>query len=276
MNQPKVSQYIRARKRDNLNSSIHKGEVDYESAVKSRIQQNQELLMSLGFDKPICDQLYDVHRRNHKRNYNAKRTKDMKVSIPSRKSKRLAGEVPTEDIETLMVERGLKGDTGYSEKMQDNEEFQHSSTVDSYLPDSICTPYTLKSIKTTVYHLGKHVEIEEELAFQFLSHDSCKFKHPYPVGYRATKREFGRVWLMGIERQDNASPIFFIQPLEEYQEEELLQGKQIPMSGKAYTGYAPTWPWTQACLKSKSPGRRISGPLYFGFSDPLNICKRNL
>ncbi|GJQ10643.1 hypothetical protein GpartN1_g2434.t1 [Galdieria partita] len=275
MNQPKVSQYIRARKRDEFSSSsIYKGEGDYESAVKCRIQQNQQLLVSLGFDKPICDQLYNVHRKNHTRSHNVKRTKDTKVLVPSRKSKRLAGEVPTENIEPLKVsERGLKDDIAHSEETQDNETYHYSPSVDSYVPENISTPYTLKSIKTTVYHLGKHVGVEDPLAFQFLSHDSCKFKHPYPIGYRATKREFGRIWLMGIERLENASPMFFIQPLEEHQEEELLQGKQIPKSEKAYTGYAPTWPWTQACLKSKSPGRRISGPLYFGFSDPLNVCK---
>jgi hypothetical protein len=262
MDQSKVSQYIRARKRDNPSSS-------YESVVKSRIQQNQQLLVSLGFNRPICDQLAQVHKRSHIRKHNSRREKTTKASIPIRKSKRLAGESPSEDVDVSILE-----EFKYEMECPQQTTSPHGpSTAKCYDPENIATPYTLKSIKTTVYHLGAHVGIEDPNAFDFLSHDSCKFKHPYPIGYRAVKREFGRIWLMGIERQENAGPIFFIQPLEEHEEDELFQGNQIPMDGRAYTGYAPTWPWTQACLKSKSPGRRISGPLYFGFSDPLNVCK---
>jgi hypothetical protein len=39
-------------------------------------------------------------------------------------------------------------------------------------------------------------------------------------------------------------------------------------SGAVYSGPSPTKPWTDVCLAHKT-GQRISGPLFFGFSDPL-------
>lgn len=39
--------------------------------------------------------------------------------------------------------------------------------------------------------------------------------------------------------------------------------------GKIFEGNSPTLPWTKACLASYSKGTRISGPLFFGFSDPI-------
>ena len=44
---------------------------------------------------------------------------------------------------------------------------------------------------------------------------------------------------------------------------------QDDASGKFWEGDSPTFPWTEACLVSNSPGTRISGPLFFGFSDPI-------
>ena len=40
-------------------------------------------------------------------------------------------------------------------------------------------------------------------------------------------------------------------------------------NGKIFQGSSPTQPWTMACLASYSKGTRISGPLFFGFSDPI-------
>ena len=37
-------------------------------------------------------------------------------------------------------------------------------------------------------------------------------------------------------------------------------------SGEEFAGTSPTHPWTAVCL-SKRLGTRISGPLFFGFSD---------
>jgi len=41
------------------------------------------------------------------------------------------------------------------------------------------------------------------------------------------------------------------------------------VNGKVYQGSSPTQPWTLVCLASYSKGTRISGPLFFGFSDPI-------
>ena len=39
-------------------------------------------------------------------------------------------------------------------------------------------------------------------------------------------------------------------------------------SGAQYAGTSPTQPWTGVCLALRL-GTRISGPLFFGFSDPV-------
>jgi len=38
-----------------------------------------------------------------------------------------------------------------------------------------------------------------------------------------------------------------------------------------FEGPSATQPWTKACINGPSPGSRVSGPLLFGFSDPLTI-----
>ena len=37
--------------------------------------------------------------------------------------------------------------------------------------------------------------------------------------------------------------------------------KVIVDGGREYVGNTPTYPWTQICIQSKSPGTRVSGPL---------------
>ena len=39
-------------------------------------------------------------------------------------------------------------------------------------------------------------------------------------------------------------------------------------SGATFSGASPTKPWTEVCIAHRT-GQRISGPLFFGFSDPL-------
>lgn len=45
--------------------------------------------------------------------------------------------------------------------------------------------------------------------------------------------------------------------------------KVTDASGRSWIGKTPTKPWTSVCLASSSKGTRISGPLFFGFSDPI-------
>lgn len=39
-------------------------------------------------------------------------------------------------------------------------------------------------------------------------------------------------------------------------------------TGAVFRGGSPTKPWTDVCIAHRT-GQRISGPLFFGFSDPL-------
>ncbi|KAI9226902.1 MAG: hypothetical protein DHS80DRAFT_18034, partial [Piptocephalis tieghemiana] len=80
----------------------------------------------------------------------------------------------------------------------------------------------------------------------------CMFRHPYPVGYRAAKRHFGREWEMRIEKGEEG-PVFVVRD----------------GSGVSFRGDSPTKPWTDVCLKYTTTGTRVSGPLFFGFSDPM-------
>ncbi|RKP08525.1 hypothetical protein THASP1DRAFT_15567, partial [Thamnocephalis sphaerospora] len=82
----------------------------------------------------------------------------------------------------------------------------------------------------------------------------CMYHHPYPVGFRASKTHFGREYWMTIEEGEDG-PAFNVS-----------MGSDRRHS---FHGQTPTQPWTQACLASSSKGTRISGPLFFGFSDPL-------
>ncbi|KAI9480265.1 MAG: hypothetical protein EXX96DRAFT_173805 [Benjaminiella poitrasii] len=125
------------------------------------------------------------------------------------------------------------------------------------LPDDVHVPLTLRSIGTTIWELGKlHVGKGRSKAW---SNRSCKYKHPYPIGYRATKSHFGNDYVMGIslaETKEKDGPVFEVQ----------LANKDV-----TWKGQTPTAPWTEACLKSKSSNTRVSGPLFFGFSDPLTM-----
>ncbi|KAI9593155.1 hypothetical protein BDF19DRAFT_497896 [Syncephalis fuscata] len=107
------------------------------------------------------------------------------------------------------------------------------------------------SIGTTIWDIGHLVTDERKL--QFWSNRACMFHHPYPVGYRASKYHFGREYWMTIEA-DEDGPIFTV----------FTEDRQHNFEGRT-----PTQPWTQACLASTTKGTRISGPLFFGFSDPL-------
>ncbi|KAI7891037.1 uncharacterized protein EV154DRAFT_421120, partial [Mucor mucedo] len=83
----------------------------------------------------------------------------------------------------------------------------------------------------------------------------CKYKHPYPIGYRATKSHFGNDYTMGISAgAEGQAPVFTVQH-----------------KSTIWTGNTPTAPWTEACIKSKSSSTRVSGPLFYGFSDSITM-----
>ncbi|CAO3597689.1 unnamed protein product [Absidia cylindrospora] len=120
------------------------------------------------------------------------------------------------------------------------------------MPMNIEGPFTLASIGTTVWDLGKIYTGEHRP--KYWSRSGCKYFHPYPIGYRATKSHFGNQYTMTISEGEEG-PLFSVQV----------------NSSEIFTGHTPTAPWTTACLKSKSQGTRVSGPLFYGFSDLITV-----
>jgi hypothetical protein len=111
-------------------------------------------------------------------------------------------------------------------------------------------PFSLRSIATTVWELGQvH---RGAWAHRFWSSPGCLYHHAYPVGFRATKLHFGRVYEMRIEAGPTG-PRFVV--------------ADAHPGGARYEGDTPTRPWTDVCLAHRT-GQRISGPRFFGFSDP--------
>ena len=92
------------------------------------------------------------------------------------------------------------------------------------------------------------------------------FRHPYPIGYKASKLAFDEVYTMTISKGENG-PIFTVITAERMAKTDSFHfnpvGTQVEgeRSGKVFKGATPTAPWTEACKRSKSQGTRVSGPL---------------
>ncbi|KAL4448494.1 hypothetical protein ABPG75_005713 [Micractinium tetrahymenae] len=114
----------------------------------------------------------------------------------------------------------------------------------------LAAPFSLWSIGVTVWELG-HVH-RGAWAHRYWSSSGCLYHHAYPVGYRATKVQFGRTYEMRIE-EGPTGPLFKVIDTQ---------------TGAVFSGASPTKPWTDVCIAHRT-GQRISGPLFFGFSDPL-------
>lgn len=135
-----------------------------------------------------------------------------------------------------------------------------------YNPDALSVPFTLgrcplathralyihetntrlASIGTTIWNLG---ELKTGRGrSRYWSGRGCRYRHPYPVGFKATKGHFGNMYTMRIEEGANPEdgPIFTV---------------QVNQTDTIFKGYTPTAPWTEACKKSRSQGTRVSGPL---------------
>ncbi|KAG0347343.1 hypothetical protein BG004_007933 [Podila humilis] len=120
------------------------------------------------------------------------------------------------------------------------------------IPDAAC-PLTLGSISTTIWDLGT-IYTGTENRLKYWSSKGSKYRHPYPIGFRAEKIYFREKYMMHI-KEGPEGPIFSIES----------------EKGKVFEGTSPTQPWTKACLASYSRGTRISGPLFFGFSDVVTM-----
>ena len=122
----------------------------------------------------------------------------------------------------------------------------------SFPGSEIAAPFTLRSIGVTVHALG---DVHRgAFAGRYWSSPGCLFHHAYPVGYVATKHHFGQPWRMTIEAGE-VGPVFRV---------------TNERTNRTFAGPSPTKPWTAVCESIKTR-TRISGPLFFGFSDPLTM-----
>ncbi|KAK9804458.1 hypothetical protein WJX73_004005 [Symbiochloris irregularis] len=199
----------------------------YEQSRLDRIKQNFAKMRALGFD--VSENL-SARANVHEES----------ILEASRTSKRIRGQsAPDAKAVSLAIETAAS-------LPQEQTKSKPKLTLDQQ--QSITAPFTLRSIGTTVWDLG---EVWRGCWSQnYWSSSGCLFHHAYPVGFKASKAMFGRTWEMRILAGD-VRPSF---------EVEDSDGRH------KFEGPSPTSPWTGVCLAQKT-GQRISGPLYFGFSD---------
>ncbi|KAG0280976.1 hypothetical protein BGZ95_007651 [Linnemannia exigua] len=263
-------------------------EVDYEVQRKRNILENQRLLQELGLNTSIIRKPFptvtksdnddddedassdgeyndEVGSRQPRKGRRIARNKlswrNSSTVVATRASKRIRGETAgnsTVDLEAL--ERSLNSRRGGN-----NEDGEEGTAPPPKLGEysrslwkgrKQTTGYTMeleipRSIATTIWELGTIYKGEEN-KLKYWSGGGSLFKHPYPIGYRAEKFYFRERYMMHI-REGPEGPIFIVESA----------------SGRVFEGSSPTLPWTKVCLASSSKGTRISGPLFFGFSDPI-------
>ena len=116
---------------------------------------------------------------------------------------------------------------------------------------SYSAPFALRSIDVTVTCLGAiH---RGAWAPRYWSSGGCLHHHAYPVGYTATKPCFNTVWECAVEAGESG-PVFRV--------------TDTANRARTFVGPTPTRPWTDVCVAHRT-GQRISGPLFFGFSDTI-------
>ncbi|KAI8596513.1 hypothetical protein EDD21DRAFT_388053 [Dissophora ornata] len=261
-------------------------EVDYETQRQRNILRNQQMMMELGLNpisvrsqfptsskppkvKDLDDEEYTGDSGPKPRSRRHKGIKMIYTPVQTRSSKRIRGEsaiLHNVDIEALenglehaLNERGQNEKStlppdqlgSYSKKARWKGRKQTTGfTVETDIPCS-GAPLTLGSIATTIWDVGKLYKGKEN-RLRYWSGKGSLFRHPYPIGYKAEKFHFRERYMMEIKEGPDG-PLFIIESA----------------GGKVYEGSSPTLPWTKACLASYSKGTRISGPLFFGFSDPI-------
>ncbi|KAG0263235.1 hypothetical protein BG011_009070 [Mortierella polycephala] len=274
---------------DDVRTGAEEGqEADYEAQRQHNIMQNQKLLLELGLSPmaiqtsfPVSEQPIKNKRRSHEeseytpvKRYTP-RPKIIQQPSQTRISKRIRGEPAMElNVDLEAIENGLQldlhgrtrgnahGPEGSSSTMPPQQLGSYSKslwrgrkqttgfTVETEIPCA-STPLTLGSIATTIWDIGTLYKGKENRT-KYWSGKGSLYRHPYPIGFRAEKYHFRDRYTMHIKEGPDG-PIFIVESA----------------GGKVFQGMSPTHPWTQACLASYSKGTRISGPLFFGFSDPV-------
>ncbi|KAJ3268183.1 hypothetical protein HDV01_003347 [Terramyces sp. JEL0728] len=213
---------------------------EYEKKRQELISENQKKLKELGL-LPVSVPTGKIRKKVYKK------VKALQERNIIRKSTRLNKDKDTvEEPQDRIDNEETSFEPFYKKRMETSFRavFQNSDHA-----ITVSFPFTLLSIQVTVWNLGKLVDDE-----RYWSSSSCQYKHPYPIGYTCSKYHFGREWVMTITESEDG-PLFHV------------------IGNKVYTGYSPTSPWTDICidLQNKVGKTRISGPLFFGFSDPKII-----
>lgn len=163
------------------------------------------------------------------------------VEAPKRRSKRLR---EMEEVGN-MVDTTLEDFARPAKRSRCIRFDDMSSTV-------IVAPFSILSERITVLDLGTiH---RQHYAHKYWSSSGCRYHHAYPVGYRATKVVFGKIFEMSIEQSDTGPEFCVVDTV----------------TNAVFRGETPTAPWTAVCIAQKT-GQRISGPLFYGFSDPFTL-----
>ncbi|KAI1316170.1 hypothetical protein EDD11_010342 [Mortierella claussenii] len=277
-------------------------EVDYEAQRRQNILRNQQLMLQLGLN-PISlhsssrppftshssssqkskghdddDEWVNGIPSAKRRMRKSKPHYTTSTLIPTRLSKRIRGlsaeELGNVDLDALenkmrldldgrRMAAGAQGEVSPSSTVPPSQLGAYSKKqkwlgrkqttgyeVELELP--CCgVPITLGSIATTIWDIGVIYKGKDH-RMKYWSGKGSMFRHPYPIGYKAEKHVFRERYTMEIQ-EGPEGPLFIVESL----------------SGKRYEGTSPTLPWTKVCLDSYSKGTRISGPLFFGFSDPI-------
>ena len=146
----------------------------------------------------------------------------------------------------------------------------------------VVAPFTCRYSGVTVWRLGEIAR--GDFQHRYWSSAGCLYHHAYPIGYVATKREWDRTFVCTIAKGD-FGPVFTVSELDASCASLGVDIAALSEQGKAgassskrktlsfrvsFAGPSPTKPWTSHCIARRT-GRRISGPLYYGFSDPITM-----
>jgi len=236
---------------------------EYEAERARRIAENRSRMEQLGLLKASqafvgsAEYAQSAQRtaRAPRRKKARSNPKEIRSAVPPRESKRLRGHKAVDPDNSVVgtrteahtaetQEEHVKAPLGYTSKGTARKLLTLNTNT------TYAAPFTLRSIETTIWELGTiH---RGAWAPSYWSNRNCLFHHAYPVGYRATKNVFGRTYEMCIEARATG-PIFSVRDTE---------------GVRVFEGNSPTKPWTDVCIAHRT-GQRISGPLFFGFSDPV-------
>jgi hypothetical protein len=249
---------------------IYSMENEYEAERARRIAENKAKMAQLGLadasaavvkaadiQSMIATSFADRPRtKTRKPSGDRKSSSERSIRpVPLRESKRLRGytaPAPADAAANALVEAATEAATAVEAAGPLGTTTKGKPRKAIILPKNtvFAAPFTLKSIGTTILELG--AVFRGEWAQLYWSNRGCLHHHAYPVGYRATKEMFGRTYEMSIDA-GATGPVFSVRDLS---------------TGRLFSGTSPTKPWTDVCIAQKT-GQRISGPLFFGFSDPL-------